>query len=114
MTIRESRPGCDGTALETTTTTVNRRISHPATVEWPRRSRAAQRLSILDHGVVDPWVRPRPQMSAAMADALLAAARHLETAGLRPIFDVHDLDEAWKLLPESRSQIERLARREAA
>ncbi len=49
-----------------------------------------------------------------MADAVIAAAEHLDAAGLTPIFDHRALRAAWKLAPEYRSQIELLARREAA
>jgi hypothetical protein len=53
-------------------------------------------------------------MTLPQADAVIAAAEHLDAAGLTAIFDVGTLRAAWRLCPEHRSRIEELARREAA
>lgn len=53
-------------------------------------------------------------MTYARADAMIAAANHLDSVGLRGVFDVGELREVWKLTPEHRSRVEELVRREAA
>jgi hypothetical protein len=88
---------------------------HPSVVEWHRRARAAERLEPLDNGVVDPWrERPRPPLTLAQIDGVLAAAAHLENAGLPPLFDEGTLRSAWQKSPEHRQRLERLARGSAA
>jgi hypothetical protein len=92
---------------------------HPP-AEWAQRRYAASlRLPPLppcgcrrdpDHDVH----RCHGEMTLAQADAVIAAAAHLDAAGLRPVFDVGQLREVWKLCPEHRSRIEELAHREAA
>lgn len=53
-------------------------------------------------------------LTLAGADAVIAAAEHLENTGLRPLFDHNVLRAAWHLTPEHRERIESLARRDAA
>lgn len=54
------------------------------------------------------------EMTLARADAVIAAAEHLEAAGLLPLPDRDELHAAWRLCPEHRPTVERLARREVA
>lgn len=56
----------------------------------------------------------RSTMTLAQADALIATADYLESLGLQPMFDLDTLRTAWRLFPEHRARIERLARRQGA
>jgi hypothetical protein len=102
------------------TAQLEHRLSIPGVMEMNRRRyEASLRLPPLPPcGCIrDPEYdrhRCHGGMTLPQADALIAAAEHLEIAGLRPIFDAGQLRDVWKLCPEHRSRIEELARREAA
>ncbi len=87
---------------------------HPRS-EWIRNRReAAHRLPPLGECscVRDPdrdRHRCRGGTTLRRADALILAADHLERHCLPPLFDPENLRDAWTLLPEHRSRIERLA-----
>ena len=96
-----------------------RLLPHPPAAWAQRRYQASLRLPPLGPcGCIrDPdndRHRCHGQITLARADALIAAAAHLDAAGLRPIFDAIQLRDVWKLCPEYHSRIEELARREAA
>ncbi|BBY82957.1 hypothetical protein MPUL_41150 [Mycolicibacterium pulveris] len=58
--------------------------------------------------------RCRDDITLAQADAVIATANYLESIGCTPVFEPHTLRAAWRLCPEHRVRLERLARRSAA
>lgn len=58
--------------------------------------------------------RCRDDMTPAQADAVVAAANYLESHGYTPVFAPHALRAAWRLCPEHRARLERVAHEGAA
>jgi hypothetical protein len=76
---------------------MNATVSHPGVAGWYRRHRAAERLAPLADGTVDPWLKDiRPRLTPQQIDGAVAAAWHLQTCGLPPLFDVDTLRGMWK------------------
>ncbi|MGD1237285.1 hypothetical protein [Mycobacterium seoulense] len=73
-------------------------VTHPGLAEWDRRRRAAKRVPpIDDEGTVDPWLRSvRPPLTRPQIDGAVAAAEHLLTQGLPPVFDIGVIRAMWK------------------
>src|SRR6516225_2658353 len=73
---------------------------HPGIAEWDRRHRATERMApIDDDGTVDPWlkdIRNRPPLTNVQVDGAVAAAEHLLSHGLTPVFDLDVLRAMWR------------------
>lgn len=81
----------------------------PEFIAWRRRREASYRLPVLDGGRSDPWHYDDPPLTDHQLDGAVAAAAHLLTAGLAPLFDLDTLRALWSRDRELSVTLARLA-----